>query len=146
VRLADLTAGLERLMSASFRERGVSLRSVVSPLELTLHVDRQLLEQALLNLLRNALDAAAGEPGALVEMSCRPVEGQVEIVVTDNGPGLDAEARDRIFVPFYTTKAGGSGIGLSLVRYVALAHGGRIELAAAVPRGLRFVLRLPAGN
>lgn len=141
--LTDLMAGLERLMSASFRERGISFRSVVTPASLQVSADRQLVEQALLNLLRNALDAVSGVAQPLIEVTCRPLGEQVEIAVTDNGAGLDGEDRDRIFVPFYTTKAGGSGIGLSLVRYVALAHGGQLDVDPASPRGTRFSLRLP---
>ncbi len=141
--LTELTAGLERLMSASFRERGVSFRSLVTPATLEVNADRQLLEQALLNLLRNALDAVVGVDQPLIEVACRPAGERVEISVTDNGSGLGTEDRDRIFVPFYTTKAGGSGIGLSLVRYVALAHGGQLDVTAATPRGTRFTLLLP---
>ena len=130
-------------MSATLREHGVSYRSLVTPSTLEVHADRQLLEQALLNLLKNALDAVATAAQPLIEVSCRASAGGVEIAVTDNGAGLAAEERDRIFVPFYTTKAGGSGIGLSLVRYVALAHGGHLDVEPAAPRGTRFTLRLP---
>lgn len=141
--LADLVTGIERLMSASFRERGVTYRGLVTPLTLAIDADRQLLEQALLNLLRNALDAVASAPQPLIEVTCRASAERIEICVADNGPGLDAEERERIFIPFYTTKAGGSGIGLSLVRYVALAHGGQLDVDAVLPRGTRFTLRLP---
>jgi C4-dicarboxylate-specific signal transduction histidine kinase len=144
LRLTELTEGIERLMSATLHQRGVTYRSRVTPLDLGVSADRQLLEQALLNLLRNAMDAVAETQQPLIEVGCRAVQGSVEITVADNGPGLDAEERDRIFVPFYSTKAGGSGIGLSLARYVAIAHGGQLEVAAAVPRGTRFTLRLPS--
>jgi signal transduction histidine kinase len=142
--LAELTEGIERLMSATLQQRGVTYRSRVTPLGLGVTGDRQLLEQALINLLRNALDAVVGTAQPLIEVDCRAKSGSVEITVADNGPGMDAEERDRIFVPFYTTRVGGSGIGLSLARYVAIAHGGQLEVEPAVPRGTRFILRLPA--
>jgi signal transduction histidine kinase len=64
--------------------------------------------------------------------------------IRDNGPGLTAEQREQIFVPFFTTKPGGSGIGLSLARRIAQAHGGRIAVFANEPRGSVFRLSLPA--
>jgi two-component system sensor histidine kinase FlrB len=94
---------------------------------------------AILNLADNALDAAG--PDAVVEIEARESGGCAEIRVRDNGPGVPAALRDRIFEPFYTTRTGGTGLGLAVVRTVALAHGGAIEVEAA-ERGACFCLRL----
>ncbi len=67
----------------------------------------------------------------------------VTIAVTDNGPGIDAGLAADIFLPFFTTRAEGSGIGLNLVRQIAVAHGGSIEATPANPHGACFVMRLP---
>lgn len=103
-----------------------------------------MLEQVLLNLLHNCVDALAQIADARIEVRCRVENDGVAIVVLDNGPGVPADALKRIFVPFFTTKAGGSGIGLSLARQIAHAHGGRLDVGASVPRGAAFTLFVPA--
>jgi two-component system sensor histidine kinase FlrB len=94
---------------------------------------------AILNLANNALDAAGAT--ALVEIEARERGGCAEIRVRDNGPGVPTGLRDRIFEPFYTTRTGGTGLGLAVVRTVALAHGGAIELEEG-GLGACFCLRL----
>jgi nitrogen fixation/metabolism regulation signal transduction histidine kinase len=140
---AGLVAGLDRLMAPMMAEAGVDYASSVAPKRLALQADPDLLEQALINLLKNALEAVRGEPGAAVRLACRIEEGQAVLVVEDNGPGLPAADPEQAFVPFFTTKAGGSGVGLTLARQVALAHGGRLEHLARQPHGAIFRLCLP---
>jgi two-component system sensor histidine kinase FlrB len=96
---------------------------------------------AVVNLASNALDA--GGPQARVEIEAALVAGRAEIRVRDNGPGVPPELRERIFQPFYTTRPSGTGLGLAVVRSVAAAHGGVVELEDRA-RGACFVLRLPA--
>lgn len=106
--------------------------SVTKPApDIVASMDLDQMVHALINLLSNAADAAlAGEKTpACVELSARRREGGVTLVVQDNGPGVAACDRDRIFQPFFTTKAEGSGIGLSFARQVALSHGGSLLLA-----------------
>jgi two-component system, NtrC family, nitrogen regulation sensor histidine kinase NtrY len=102
-----------------------------------------LLEQAMINLLRNAADAVAGVENPRIEVKCEQRDGQVLLVVCDNGVGVPEERRDQIFVPFFTTKPGGSGIGLNLARHIALGHGGRLDVHSAEPKGSVFTLSLP---
>lgn len=146
IRMSDFLAGIERLMGASFRDKCLAYQGRVVPADLQLTADPELLEQALINLLRNACDATSGCTDALVEISCEQYEGQCLIRVADNGRGFAEQEREQIFLPFYTTKAGGSGIGLNLVRQIALAHGGQLTAHARVPRGVAFELRLPANG
>jgi signal transduction histidine kinase len=104
--------------------------------------DRVQLEQVLINLLRNAADASLETQGA-VKVSWRKAGAQVEICVTDEGPGLASTAN--LFVPFFTTKPGGSGIGLVLSRQIAEAHAGSLELRNRPEgRGCEARLLLPA--
>lgn len=140
---AELLAGLDRLMAPMMAEAGVDYASVVSPKRLALQADPDLLEQALINLLKNALEATRGRPGAAVRLAARLEEGQAVLVIEDNGPGLPAADPEQAFVPFFTTKQGGSGVGLTLARQVALAHGGRLEHLAREPNGAIFRLCLP---
>jgi two-component system, NtrC family, nitrogen regulation sensor histidine kinase NtrY len=143
VRLDDLAGRVQQLMSAMVESRGIAYTSSVEPANLSALADPDMLEQALINLLRNAVDALGERANGHIEVRCRLQDSTVAISVADNGPGVDASTRDRIFVPFFTTKPGGSGIGLSLARQIAHAHGGRLEVAHNTPSGAVFTLILP---
>ena len=107
----------------------------VVPKALRLSADPELLAQALLNLIRNAFRAVADQDRQVVRLSLKRLpSGQCMIEVRDNGPGIPEDRRDDVFLPFYTTHHGGSGVGLSFARQVALAHGGSIS-AAVAPEG-----------
>ena len=106
-------------------------------------VDPELLGQALLNLLRNSVRATADLRQPIVVLAlAREPGGQFRIEVRDNGPGIPEDRREDIFLPFYTTHKGGSGVGLSFARQVALAHGGSICALEAAEGGakLRIVI------
>ncbi len=94
--------------------------------DLTVQADADQLEQLLINLMRNAVDAALETKGG-VEVSWSVIGNRLHVVVTDEGPGLPADTGN-LFVPFYTTKPGGSGIGLALCRQIAEGHGGTLTL------------------
>ena len=84
--------------------------------------DRELFSQAMFNLLQNAVQASP--ENAIVENAAgRGRQGQLRIEVLDRGPGVPAEAADRLFTPYYTTRAGGTGLGLAMVRGIAATHG-----------------------
>lgn len=107
------------------------------------YADADQCEQALINLLRNAADAVQGTRGA-VRVRWAPDQGQVAVIVDDEGPGLAPTAN--LFVPFFTTKAGGTGIGLVLSRQIAEQNGGRLELGNRPDgQGVRATLWLPMG-
>ncbi|HEX2559237.1 ATP-binding protein [Phenylobacterium sp.] len=141
VPLAELIARVDRLMSAQMQAAGVAYASVAPDAGLTVQADPDLLEQALINLLKNALEAARRSPGAAVRLSCAEAGEAVAMVVEDTGPGLTPQDLERAFTPFFTTKTGGSGVGLSLARQIALAHRGRLDYAPGQP-GARFTLML----
>jgi two-component system nitrogen regulation sensor histidine kinase NtrY len=132
-----------RLALANASDRTIDARVEVEPKTMSLNADPELLAQALLNLLRNSIRATAelAEP-ILVLGLAREANGHFRIEVRDNGPGIPADRREDIFLPFYTTHKGGSGVGLSFARQVALAHGGSI-CALDAPEGganLRMVI------
>lgn len=105
--------------------------------------DRGQMEQVLINLIKNAREAAAPQGTDIrVTLRQRPMGG-VEISVADRGPGMDPEVQKQVFVPFFTTKPGGSGIGLTLCMQIMLLHGGYIYLRSVPGRGSCFTLTLP---
>jgi two-component system nitrogen regulation sensor histidine kinase NtrY len=140
---ADIARRLDRLAQAIIGDDQIAYESAVQPSWLTVAADPDLLEQAAINLLKNAVDAVRGRPGAAVRLSINLDDEQVTLTVADNGPGLPTEDPEGVFVPFFTTKAGGSGVGLALARQIALAHGGRLEHRPARPHGAVFQLILP---
>jgi nitrogen fixation/metabolism regulation signal transduction histidine kinase len=144
IRASDLVATIEQLMQAEFSFRGIVYLSEILPSDLQLDADLELLSQAILNLLKNAAEAVAGKETATISLSCEEVGSEFICTVADNGPGVPVDQVQEIFLPFFTTKPGGSGIGLSLARQVALAHGGRIEAKENPGGGALFKMIIPA--
>jgi signal transduction histidine kinase len=99
-----------------------------------------LLEQVLLNLVGNAADALAGRPDPQITLTAGHDESHAWVRVSDNGAGMSPEVQEQIFIPFYTTKANGSGIGLSLSKQIMLLHGGKIRVQSAPGQGSSFIL------
>jgi len=144
--IAALMDEAARLFRSRWSARGVALETRLACAEdLVVKLDSDLMIHALMNILSNAADAAlAGRAAPRVSLiaSAGP-RGGVELVISDNGAGVAAEDCDRIFQPFFTTKADGTGVGLSFARQVALSHGGALTLAPETPgQGAIFVLTL----
>jgi nitrogen fixation/metabolism regulation signal transduction histidine kinase len=138
---SDLVAQIEQLASVHF-ERAESFRGYSEPPDLIFEADPDLLEQALINLVKNAVEAVAESSDPRVTLACRAVDGQIRIEIADNGRGLPRDDPEKIFTPFFTTKPGGSGIGLALARQIAVAHGGELTVRRGTP-GAVFTLSLP---
>jgi two-component system sensor kinase FixL len=110
-------------------------------------IDTVQIQHVILNLVRNGLEAAAAPGAAVRELSVRTSlasDGDVEITVVDNGPGLSPQALERMFDPFFSTKPEGTGLGLAISNTVVRAHGGSLTYSANDPGGARFSIRLPA--
>lgn len=104
------------------------------------NADRPQMEQVFLNLLKNAREACSKHPQPEVEVCAEPLANGIRFTVSDNGEGILPEVKERIFVPFFTTKPNGSGIGLSLCRQIVSLHGGRIYVESAPGKGSRFIV------
>lgn len=144
VPLRELFEPLARLLGPGLAERGIALTTHVTPPDLTLSADAALVEQVLINLVQNAADAAdsARPGGAKIELRARLGErGQTLVQVTDDGSGIEAEALANVFVPFFTTKPHGSGIGLALARQIMRMHGGTIGATSEPGVRTTFTLR-----
>ena len=139
--LQQMFARLSLLVEPSWQARGGELRMLVEPGAPVLVADPGQLEQALINLLKNALDATAGVAAPCATVQARLVRGaRLRIEVSDNGPGVPEELLPHIFTPFFTTKKGGRGIGLALVRQLVHGNGGTVRHVRSVTGGARFVL------
>lgn len=141
VPLIELFDTVTKLAAAEWQDERVSLRSGVEPSGLYVYADRDLLEPVLLNLLRNAWQSTRDESQPAIEIRGRlNRRGNTVIEIIDNGPGVPEDIANKIFVPFFTTREGGSGVGLALARQVMIAHGGFIRLRQHESNGATFSL------
>jgi signal transduction histidine kinase len=137
----DVLNGLATLVEAEGRQSKVQIR-VVAPLSLPpLKADREYLRQSLLNLTLNSLQAMP--EGGTLTLEAKTSNGNFLISVTDTGTGIAPENRNRIFEPYFTTKAKGSGLGLAITRRIVEAHGGTITVTNEAHGGCRFLISLP---
>ena len=131
-----------RLFRAPMDEQGIACDVDVEPPELRLTADPELVEQVLINLLLNAIQAVDGRPERRVTLRARPDRRGIPVLeVIDTGPGIVPDVQERIFVPFFTTKADGSGIGLSLSRQILRLHGGTLRVRSQPGEGATFTMR-----
>jgi signal transduction histidine kinase len=150
---ADLNKVVDELcdfFQPQAQQQGVRLRTEPAATPLVARIDAQQVKQAVLNLMLNAVQAMAGTHGGPKELILRTAretdrEGKVThlLHVIDTGPGIGPEAMAKLFTPYFTTKSGGTGLGLPTTRRLIEAHGGRIDVHTEVGRGTDFVVRLP---
>lgn len=130
------------LHKSELGEKGISAQIEVYPEDLTILADKGMIEQVLINLVKNAIQSFDDQAEktltlrAFVSEKSRPV-----IMVKDNGPGIDPDALEKIFIPFFTTKKTGSGIGLSLSRQIMRQHQGTLTVKSELGKGTEFYLR-----
>ncbi len=138
---------LTDLIQSDARAHGVQYKQKLSPGLPKVTVDRAQIQQVVLNLVRNALEALAlGQldvSEVIVSTRLNP-EGEVEISVCDNGPGVDSFVAHRIFDPFCSTKPTGTGLGLPISRTIVHTHGGSLDYVPNVPSGACFLVKLPS--
>jgi nitrogen fixation/metabolism regulation signal transduction histidine kinase len=139
--VGDLFTRVEQLVAPRVKNGAATIRIAIDPPSMTLAADQQMIEQSLINLLLNALEATEGQSDADVSLEASYDEKSRPVIeVTDNGPGVVAESLEKIFVPFYSTKKDGSGIGLSLSRQIMRLHRG--SLTAQSSPGARTVFTM----
>ena len=141
-RASELLQRAAGLFKNQLDESGIDLSIKVEPTSLELTADPQLIEQVLINLILNAVEALEGRSDGQIKVGSRLDEqGRVLISVTDNGSGIQDEVKEKIFTPFFTTKRGGSGIGLSLSRQIMRLHKGSIAFRSTPGETTTFTLR-----
>lgn len=133
ITVADFCARLRTLTNLEEKQRG--MKAPVShfsiPVDMAVDIDTDLMTQAIMNIMRNAMDAVADVDNPCVEIIVSVSDGVPFIKISDNGPGLPESVKANLFQPFITTKRGGSGIGLSLSRQIARLHGGDLTLTSS---------------
>lgn len=138
----ELLDEIKLLLRAEIEANDIHTVINVEPTDLCIKADKSMIEQVLINLIKNATQAFEDQTNRVIEIKAfkddkrRPV-----ITVTDNGSGIDEEALEKIFIPFFTTKKSGSGIGLSLSRQIMRKHQGILSVNSKVDEGTQFFLR-----
>lgn len=138
----DLFETMHVLMEPTLVQKNIEMDILLSDTDLVVEVDTNLLEQVLINLVVNAIDAVKERAEPLITLSASTApSGRPVIKVSDNGMGMSPEVMDNIFIPFFSTKKTGSGIGLSLCKQIMLLHKGNIQVQSVEGVGSSFVLQ-----
>jgi len=133
---------LETLVIHSEENRGIKFSFQCSDPSMTLQADEQMLTQVMLNLVKNAVQALQGTEDPLIEIGATHIKTETRFTVRDNGPGIPLEIADEIFLPFFTTREKGTGVGLSYSRQVMKLNGGTINFNSSAGN-TSFLLRFP---
>jgi signal transduction histidine kinase len=131
----ELFKSISDLLTPSLNQKGIQIDFVNKSSKLELYIDTHLIEQVLINLIINARDACIKKQDARIIVSAENSRENIQIKVKDNGKGIPAKILDTIFVPFYSTKKTGSGIGLSLSKQIMMLHNGRIQVQSEEGKG-----------
>jgi len=143
VNLKVLFSSVISLLDPDFKKRNIRFSTNIVPNDLQLNCDKNLMEQVLINLLTNSMYALEDCKQPFIDLSGSVEQTRIVIQVVDNGKGMDKEVMRKIFIPFYSTREGGSGIGLSFSKFIILQHGGRIKVESMKNDGAKFIIDLP---
>ncbi|MGH9417464.1 MAG: sensor histidine kinase [Terriglobales bacterium] len=139
----DLNEIVERALRAfDGRLDGIEIRTHLEPLP-PLRLDPEDMKRVFINLIDNAAEALQGSPYRQITLATQTADGTVEAIVADTGPGLPAGDKQRLFLPYYSTKQRGSGLGLAIVLRIVEENGGTLRAEDNAPLGARFVIELP---
>lgn len=140
--LSDLLHNLEELLQTNFQENNISFTLRCSPESIITEGDEKQLSQVFLNLLKNAMQALEEHPHGELSLQAEQNE-HIAIDITDNGPGIPPEIQDKVFIPFFTTKSEGTGIGLSLCKEIIRRHEGHLSVKESKAGKTVFHIELP---
>jgi nitrogen fixation/metabolism regulation signal transduction histidine kinase len=138
----DLFENLLQLMQPTLEQKKIEVETILKDTDLMLEADTSLLEQVLINLLVNAIEAVKDQPDPRIVLTAYLSNNRKTVIkVADNGSGMPVELLDKIFIPFFSTKKSGSGIGLSLCKQIMMLHKGNIQVQSAEGEGTAFLLQ-----
>jgi two-component system nitrogen regulation sensor histidine kinase NtrY len=141
VYVRDIFENLLQLMQPTLEQKNIEIETILKDTDIQIEADINLLEQVMINLVVNAIEAVKDLPEPRIALSAyNNTNRKAVIKVADNGPGIPAEVLDKIFIPFFSTKKSGSGIGLSLCKQIMMLHKGTIQVQSAEGEGTAFLL------
>ncbi|WP_266204913.1 sensor histidine kinase [Pontibacter kalidii] len=143
VAVKEVFANLRHLMHPTMAQKNIALEISLEDPTLRLQADKNLLDQVLINLLVNAMEAVKGQPEPAIVLSAYTSGENTFIRIADNGAGMSREVQEKIFIPFFSTRKNGTGIGLSLCKQIIMLHSGSIQVQSAEGEGTAFLLRFP---
>ena len=142
VYIRELFANLNQLMNPTFEQKNIDLEIIIKDTDLALEADQSLIEQVLINLIVNAIEAVKEQQEPKIILSAeQTLNKKIVLKVADNGPGIPEEVLDKIFIPFFSTKKNGSGIGLSLCKQIVMLHRGTIQVQSIENKGTVFSMQ-----
>lgn len=142
VYVRDLLENLLQLMQPTLEQKNIEVETILRDMDLVIKVDINLLEQVLINLIVNAIEAVKEKNDPQIILSAYTSHNKKVIIkVADNGPGMPPELLEKIFIPFFSTKKSGSGIGLSLCKQIMMLHKGNIQVQSVEGEGTAFLLQ-----
>ncbi|GAB3423472.1 sensor histidine kinase [Niabella aquatica] len=142
ISIVDMFENIVQLLTPGFEQRGIVADIILKDPLLTLNADRNLVEQVIINLLMNAIDALKTAVQPKISLAAyRSNDNRVVVTVSDNGTGIEADVLEKIFIPFFSTKTNGNGIGLSLCKQIMLLHKGNIYVKSLPGSGTVFYLQ-----
>ena len=142
VYVRELFGNLLQLMQPTLEQKDIELETILKDTELQLEVDVNLIEQVLINLVVNAIEAIKDSPAPKIVLSAYVASNYKSVIkIADNGNGMPPELLDKIFVPFFSTKKNGSGIGLSLCKQIMMLHRGNVQVQSIEGEGTAFLLQ-----
>ncbi len=141
VYIREIFENLHQLMQPTLQQKNIELETILKDTDLAFEVDANLIEQVLINLVVNAIEAVKDRLGPKIILSAYLSSSRRTVIkVTDNGSGMPDELLDKIFIPFFSTKKSGSGIGLSLCKQIMMLHKGNIQAQSKEGEGSAFLL------
>ncbi len=139
--IRDLFENLNQLMQPTLETKNIELDIILKDPDISLEIDANLIEQVLINLVINAIEAVKQNTSPVIALSSYSAPGNKTVIkVADNGGGMNEDVMDKIFIPFFSTRKGGSGIGLSLCKQIMLLHKGSIQVQSKEGEGTAFLL------
>lgn len=136
----DLFEDLKKFFEAEFEEKQITLITEINPVSLTLSADKSLVEHVMINLIKNAIESFEEIKNRSIKLASYAESSKIVVSITDSGKGIEESAIEDIFIPFFTTKKNGSGIGLSFSKQVMRMHNGEIKANSEPGKGSEFML------
>lgn len=139
--ISDLFENISNLMLPSLEKKNIELEIIIKDIGLAIDIDINLIEQVLINLLVNAIEAVKDSSEPCITLSAELLANQKTVIkISDNGTGIPTELLDKIFIPFFSTRKTGTGIGLSLCKQIMLLHKGSIQVQSTENKGSAFLM------